>query len=166
MSLINAMQKQRGVVTIFVSMILLVLITLLVITAYSLSRTNLLAAGNVQTRQEGVAAANMLIERTMDSDLWDIGAGGRTDVVDINDDDTVDFVVNLTQPQCVRADPATEETYADSEHAAMGTVAYWNTIWELDATATEAATGTRVRVVHGVRLLLGVALKNTYCPRS
>jgi hypothetical protein len=164
MSLINAMQKQRGVVTIFVSMILLVLITLLVITAYSLSRTNLQAAGNVQARQEGVAAANMLIERTIDSDLWLIAAPGLLGrEVDINNDGNVDFLVDLAEPECVGADPASPESYADSDHAAMGTAAYWNTIWELDATATEAATGTRVRVVQGVRLLLGVALKNTYC---
>jgi hypothetical protein len=164
MSLINAMQKQRGVVTIFVSMILLVLITLLVITAYSLSRTNLQAAGNVQARQEGVAAANMLIERTIDSDLWLIAAPGLLGrEVDINNDGNVDFLVDLAQPECVGADPASAESYADSDHAAMGTVAYWNTIWELDATATGAATGTRVRVVQGVRLLLGIALKNEYC---
>ena len=164
MNQFSTMQRQRGVVTIFVSMILLVLITLLVVTAYSLSVTNLQAVGNVQARQEGLAAANVLIERTIDSDLWTIGAPGLVDQeVDLNGDGNADFLVSLAQPTCVRADPASEDVNVSEKLSNMGAVAFWNTVWELDATATEATTGTRVRVVQGVRLMLRTALKNTYC---
>ena len=56
---------QRGVITIFICMVLLILITLMVITAFSLSTMNLTAVGNAQTRDEAIAAANFVIEQEL-----------------------------------------------------------------------------------------------------
>ena len=71
MKKIATLQRQHGIVTIFVSMILLLLITLMVITAYSLSTTNLRAVGNVQARDEAIAAANSIIEKTISFNFWE-----------------------------------------------------------------------------------------------
>ena len=54
---VTSVSSQRGVITIFISMLMLILITVLVVTAYSLSTTNLRAVGNVQVREEALAAA-------------------------------------------------------------------------------------------------------------
>jgi Tfp pilus assembly protein PilX len=57
-------QKQRGV-TLVIGLIMLVLITLMVISAFMLSNTNLKAVGNMQFRDEAIAAANVAIERSL-----------------------------------------------------------------------------------------------------
>jgi Tfp pilus assembly protein PilX len=163
MTQISTLREQRGVVTIFVSMILLLLITLLVITAYSLSTMNLKVVANVQAREEAIAAANVLINRTIDSDLWNINTAIEDSEVDLNGDGAADFLVDLAVPQCVRAIEVAGTSDASVDLEGMTSASAWNTIWELDATATEATTGTRVRVVQGVRLLLSTTLKNTHC---
>jgi len=144
-------------------MILLLLITLLVITAYSLSSMNLRAVGNVQAREEGLAAANVLIDRTIDSDLWTLSSVSEDNEVDLNGDGIADFLVDLAQPRCVRATEASNNLSSSITLPGMTSISAWNTIWELDATATEATTGTRVRVIQGVRLLLSTTLKDTHC---
>jgi hypothetical protein len=156
-------QRQGGVVTIFVSMILLVLITLLVITAFSLSTSNLRAVGNVQVREEAIAAANVLIDRTIDSDLWTITVPVLANEVDINGDGTADFLVDLAVPRCVRVIEAAGTISSSVTLPGLTIVSAWNTIWELDATATEASTGAQVRLLQGVRVLLSTALKEANC---
>ena len=163
MNRLIAMQRQRGVVTIFVSMILLVLITLLVITAYSLSRVNLQAVGNVQAREEALAAANVLIDRTMDIEFWNIKLPQTNLGVDLNGDGVDDFLVDLAAPRCVRFDAAAGNVAASVTLQGMQSVSAWNTVWELDATAREATTGTQVQVIQGVRVLLSTALKQALC---
>jgi len=153
---------QRGAVTIFVSMILLVLITLLVITAYSLSTTNLRAVGNVQAREEAVAAANAVIESTISLNFWQITTAAMNDV-DLNADGVTDYIVDLAIPRCVRATQVASTSSASVTLPGMSASSAWNTIWELDATATEATTGTRVRVLQGVRRILSTALKEALC---
>ena len=163
MNPIIAIPRQRGVVTIFVSMILLILITLLVLTAFSLSKMNLQAAGNAQAREEGLASANVLIDRTIDQQFWLIAAAQTDFEVDLNDDGTADFFVDLAAPRCVRATEAAGNLSASITLQGMSSVSAWNTIWELDAIAREANTGTRVQLIHGVRVLLSTALKVALC---
>ena len=55
-------KNQSGVITIFISMIMLLLITLLITTAFTLSTTNLRAVGNIQARAEAISAAEKVIE--------------------------------------------------------------------------------------------------------
>jgi hypothetical protein len=157
--------RQQGVVTIFVSMILLLLITLLVVTAYSLSIMNLQAVGNVQVREEGLAAANVMIDRTIDSEFWTAPASVDNEV-DLNGDGAADFLVAIALPRCVRASLAEGNVSSSVTLPGMSSSGAWNTIWELDATATEANTGTRVRVLQGIRVMLSAALKDTYCPTT
>ena len=157
------LRKQRGVVTIFVSMILLLLITLLVITAYSLSTTNLRAVGNVQAREEALAAANSVIEGIIPLAFWEITTAQTDQPVDLNMDGVTDYLVDLEKPRCVRATQVASTTSASVTLPGMTSIAAWKTVWELDATATEATTGTRVRVLQGVRKILSTTLKETLC---
>jgi len=162
--LTHTARYQGGVVTIFVSMILLVLITLLVLTAFSLSRMNLQATGNAQVREEGLAAANMQIDRTIDSEFWNLTTPTLDNEVRVDGDGgATTFLVDLAVPRCVRASEAPGDLSASVTLPGMSDVSAWNTIWELDATAREAATGTEVRVVQGIRLLLSTTLKEALC---
>lgn len=158
------LRKQRGVVTIFVSMILLLLITLLVITAFSLSTTNLRAVGNMQAREEALAAANAVIEGIIPLPFWEITeASDPPEEVDINADGVTDYIVEVAAPRCVRATQVSSTTSASVTLPGMASSSFWNTTWELDATATGATTGTRVRVLQGVRKILSNSLKESLC---
>ena len=90
-----------------VGLVMLVLITLTVIAAFTLSQANLKAVGNIQMRNEAVAAANRAIEEVVTS-LLPATAPYATPVetqsdVDINNDGTVDYKVKILAPVCVRA---------------------------------------------------------------
>lgn len=157
--------NQRGAVTIFVSMIMLLLITVLVFTAYSMSTMNLQAVGNAQVRQEAVAAANQVIEQVIDSTFYNdpVGAADTPYGVDMNGDFLDDYIVNILPPVCIRA---TEITLPLSFSVTLPTLTVgvaWQTVWEIDATATEVTTGASARVLHGVRILLTDSVKTAKC---
>ena len=106
-------RSQRGV-TLIVGMIMLVLITLLVLASYHLSRNNLEIVGNAQQRNEALAAAQQTIEAAIDSalltsnptSLFPTPCPGWTDntlCYDVNADGTNDVVVQITPaPTCVK----------------------------------------------------------------
>ena len=54
--------RQRGAVTLFLSLLMLLLITVLVTTAFTMSTTGLRSVGNMQARNEAIAAAQLVIE--------------------------------------------------------------------------------------------------------
>ena len=136
----------------------------MVVTAYSLSTMNLRAVGNVQAREEAIAAANAIIERTISVNFWEITeASDPPEEVDINGDGVTDYLVDLAKPRCVRVFPIARTTSASVTLPGMSASSAWNTVWELDATASEATTGARVRVIQGVRTILKTSLKDALC---
>jgi hypothetical protein len=84
--------------------------------------------------------------------------------VDINGDSVTDYRVQLLEPACVRAVQISNTLGFSEDLPGMTVASSWNTVWELDATATEATTGASVRVLHGVRVLLTNAQKLAVCP--
>jgi hypothetical protein len=159
------MRTQRGAITIFICMMMLIFITLMVITAFSMSNINLQSVGNVQVRDEAISAAQTVIEQVVASPFTD---DPPTAVlvdfpVDINGDKVTDYLVNVVQPVCVRATRANSATASSVTLPGMTSTDAWNTVWELDATATDAASGASVRVRQGVRKLLSEAQKNLVC---
>ena len=163
---VTSVSSQRGVITIFISMLMLILITVLVVTAYSLSTTNLRAVGNVQVREEALAAAQDYIEQVVASPFVnDPNSAAVDDVpIDINADGNADYLVDLAVPVCVRATQANIQLASSVTLPGMTATSAWDTIWELDATATEATSGVSVNVAQGVRVLLNDVEKNLVCP--
>jgi hypothetical protein len=156
--------RQQGAVTIFVCMMMLLMITVLVLTGYSLSTMNLQSINNAQVRAEATAAANEVIERIVSGSFTTSPASfADTYTVDINNDAVVDYQVQLAVPICVRATPVAATSASSVTLPGMSVASAWNTVWELDATATQAVTGASVRVLHGVRVLLTTAEKATVC---
>ena len=160
--------RQRGV-TLVVGLIMLVLITLVVTSAFTLSSTNLKAVGNMQFRDEAVAAANVAIERVMSADFT-LAPAATSQNVDIDQDGTVDYIVNVQAPVCVRAAPITSlpATDPDASICAVGSggaPVCFETIWELTATVSNAGaaalTGATATVRQGASKRVNVTQLGT-----
>jgi hypothetical protein len=155
--------RQRGLITIFLSLIMLLLITAFVLTAYTMSTTNLRAVGNQQAREQAIAAANIAIEQEVSSPFSDAPAAVVDYPVDLNDDGTNDYLVSIPTPTCVKAVTATAPSLASVELPGMTTTTSYYTTWEFRATATNAALGTSVTVIQAVRVLLSDTEKDNVC---
>jgi Tfp pilus assembly protein PilX len=153
---------QRGTALV-VSLIMLTLITILVITALNLGAGNFRAVSNAQFRDEAIAAANLAIQSRISSTFLAPPAT-TTDPVDIDNDGTTDYVVQVT-PTCISASVA--ETADPSSAAlppAMSLASTWNTVWDIAAVVTDDATGASVVVHAGTRVLLGQTDRDIACP--
>lgn len=157
----SSLRNQQGV-TLIIGLIMLVLITLLVTTAFSLSTANLRSVGNMQVRDEAVAAANLAIEQMISSAFT--SSPGEEIVVDINNDTVTDYTVVIDPPECVSAVSA---AITSSSSVTLGedftTSSSFNTTWEIVATVTDTVTGASAKVRQGVRVLLTESEKNDLC---
>lgn len=144
--------KQTGA-TLVVGLIMLVAITLLMISAFSLSGGNLKAVGNMQFRNEAIAAANIVIEQTINLNFAALDPADYPAAVDvdIDQDDTADYVVTIKMPLCLKATPA--PVNLDSLSGVNSNVTNssdYLTLWEIEATAQNQATGASVVAKQGI----------------
>ena len=172
-------RAQRGV-TLVVGLIMLVLVTLIVTSAFILSGSNLKSVGNMQFRNEAVSAANFAIEQAVTSLLANgsqIQPPAQTIDVDLNNDGTVDYVVKvgdpangIPPPTCIRVSqvPGISTPPGGGTSVTLGvppaTPAAYNSVWDIDANVSDAASGASIRVHQGVRVLLSQAQKDAVCP--
>jgi hypothetical protein len=158
--------KERGAVTVFVTIVMLLLITVLVLGAFAISTSNMRAVGNVQVREEAIAAANLVIERRLSSDFTAAPTAVTDEVINIADDPNspTDYLVDSQAPVCVRATEIITTSASSVSLPGMTFGSGWDTTWELGATARNEATGARARVVQGVRVQLTDTQKNNRCP--
>lgn len=100
--------RQRGA-TLVVALIFLVLMSLFAINAFMGSSTNLRVVGNMQVRQEAVAAAQDALEATISSTAFALAPATVAAApvnVDIDGNGSTDYVVRITpQPSCYRVMP-------------------------------------------------------------
>lgn len=153
---------QRGV-TLIVGLIMLMLITVLVTTAFTLSNTSLKAVGNMQAKDEAIAAANVAVEQLLSS-AFTAAPAAETINVDINNDGNNDYVVSIARPVCIRASIDTAGAVSSvTLGTAMSAESSWNTMWDIEAVVNNANTGAKTTVNAGVRVLLTRTEKNTVC---
>ena len=156
---------QRGAALV-VGLIMLVLITIMLITALNLGTSNFRSVSNMQFREEAIAAANRAIELVISSNFATSPTAQEINV-DIDQDDTVDYVVQVDEPQCVQATIAEEFAPSSERYGpTLSAASTWNTIWDIRATVdpTQNAGGTSVTVRAGVRALLTQAQRDAECP--
>ncbi len=153
--------SQRGI-TLFVGLIMLVLITLMVTSAFTLSTTNLKSVGNMQAKDEAIAAANQAIEQVLSSPFTTVPTAEEINV-DINNDGTVDYVASIAIPTCIRASIESAAVKTSGTLPAMSTVNTYNTVWDIQATVENAKTGAKTIVQAGTRVLLTQAQKDAVC---
>jgi Tfp pilus assembly protein PilX len=184
------LHRQRGV-TLLVAMIMMVLLTLLALTSANVSRSTIQVVGNMQSRDQNIAAARQVLEEAISSTRFfstpsdAIGSpcgAANTRCIDVNGDDTADVTVVLTPaPACVRARSLLNEevnvantTEADCISAETGTFGQEDTtsgasscsdsLWELNAVATDTVTEATAQVVQGVTVRVARAKVETSCP--
>jgi hypothetical protein len=155
--------RERGA-TLIIGLILLVLISLIVVNAVTLSSSNLKAVGNMQSRSESVAAANQAIERLISAQFYE-SVGTQTFNVDINGDGSDDYAVTVAQPVCLGWKQAAVAAPSDVEMPlTMQYAAEYQTDWDVQANVSDSTTGTSVEVHEGLRKRLSQSQKDTICP--
>lgn len=155
----HARRTQQGA-TLVVGLIMLVLITLMVTSAFTLSTSNLKSVGNMQVREEAIAAANVAVERTISSDAIFFAPAASTISVPPYD-------VTIAAPVCVASIEIKSGTSADSNPNVLieggpagsgsgtGTgTGYKITYWDIKATVNDTTTGARAEVHQGVKITL------------
>lgn len=153
---------QRGI-TLLVGMIMLVVITLMVTTAFMMSNTNLKSVGNMQARNEAIAAANIAIEQVLSSAFTD-APGAESIDVDIDNDGDVDYTVAIATPVCIRASRDTSAAPSSVSLPVLTVASTWNTLWDIEASVNDLRSGAQVTVRSGTRVLLSEAQKQLVCP--
>ena len=159
---------QRGI-SLIVGMIMLVIMTVMVTAAFRLSTTNAQAVGNMQFRDEAIAAANKGIEQAMSTILTTgfttLPAAPTSYTLDINNDGTPEYTISIGIPACVQSTTMTGAGPAGGSSASLGagfaaSTTYYSTLWDVAATVTDALSGTSIEIHQGVR----IALNNTQKP--
>ena len=163
--------------TLLVAMIILVMITLLAVSAYRVSNTNLKTVNSMQGRQEGQAAAQAVIEQILSSLQFTRAPAGVAAAhwgIDINGDGTEDFDVKATpQPRCVRIAPVViGATPQPADYPCIGSAVLGkahlssycaDTIWEITATTTDKLTAATTTIRQGVAVRVGVDDASSSC---
>jgi len=170
--------SQRGA-TLLVALIMLVLLTLFAISAFNTGTSNLRVVGNMQARSEALNVAQQAIETVISSPLFIVSPGNavpnpcgvaNTLCTDIAGIGVTEYTTKLNpQPTCVAvvpiknedldiSGPTSEDLACASGQlqqfgvagAVSGNSLCANTVWEITAETTGAATGAKVRVTQGV----------------
>jgi hypothetical protein len=180
-------------VTLVTALIMLVLLTLLALTSFNLGNSTLQVVGNMQQREQSVAAANEAIEETISSTNFfntpsaalphPDGAPNQR-LVDIDADGRPDIKVTISPPpSCVKAQVIknSDLRLEDAEDAgcSVGTAQNFgvagasdgnsdcaNSVWDVSAVATDMATKASVKVTQGVAVRVAKDDIATNCPQS
>lgn len=153
MSRSAALDTQRGA-TLVVGLIMLLLITLMVSSAFMLSSTNLKSVGNMQYRDEAIGAANAAIERVISSSAIFITPASQAITVG-------SYSVNVAAPVCLYASEVLTNSSGDQNpniytegSGGGGAPGYLDTYWDIAATVNDGMSGTRVATHQGIKITL------------
>jgi len=162
--------------TLFVAMIILVMITLLVTSAFKVSNTNLKIVSGMQGRQEAIAASEAAIEQTISSADFTVTPTTTASTpidIDINNDGVDDYTVTMLLPVCKRTAPVVlsnpptkvQLDCAGSSRFPGAMTPTWcsNTIWEVSATTTDKLTAAQTTVRQGVGMTVEITNAKASC---
>ena len=169
---LHGRRGQRGV-TLVVGLIMLILITLMVTAAFTLSTSNLKSVGNMQFRNESIAAANKAIEQMVGADFptgFLSVPAAQTITFDINNDGTTDYSVAVAQPACIQAAQVVGSVASNACSGIRGgalagcPAPNWSTLWDVTASVKDAVSGSDVTVRQGVRMEVTDVQRTAVCP--
>jgi len=167
-------RTQRGA-TLLVGLIMLMLLTMLAMSALTSSTLQMRVIGNSQARQESIAAANAALQKTLSTPefMLNSSAVSATPVlVDVSLDGVADYTVTIV-PTCTSSIPylnaQLDVTNAEdfkcfvSQELFDGKSLCAQTSWELEARATDVNNaGTRATIYEGVTVRAALEdVKNT-----
>ncbi len=99
----SSLRRQRGS-TLITGLVMLVVLTLMVLSAINSSNSNLRIAGNMQTKEEAVAAGQQAIEAYISYNFTANPIASSVGI-DINSDNTSDYQVAVSAPACTSTVP-------------------------------------------------------------
>ena len=166
----NLTYKQRGS-TLITALVMLVVLTLLVISAIRSSSTNLRSAGNMQIKEEAIAAAQQATEQVISNNFSGNPAAAASSVqVDINHDGVTDYTAQIQTPVCNNSVSLQTNTpnlpsqcYASGKYDpnGMGGSNCSAQQWEVSTVVSDSVTGASAALHQGVAVTV---LKDTLCP--
>ena len=163
MSFPSVSRRREAGMTLAISLILLVLVTLVIVSAMFLSTANIRSVSNLQFRDQAVVAANAAIEKRVESNF--AAATSTTSYpIDVDGDNSVDMGVEVTT-ECMRA---VKSDFAPPSSVTlppqMSQTPTWHVTYDINAVASDDETGAEVRVRSGVRVLMSDSKKKLACP--
>jgi len=184
-------RRQQGI-TLVTALIMLLLLTMLALASVNLGNSNLQVVGNMQRRDQALAAAHAVLEETISSPTFTqtpnsalsktCGAPNER-CVDTDGDGRNDIKVTLSPPpSCVKVQPIknSDLNLNDDEDigCAVGAAQMHgvegandgnsdcdNSVWDVSAVATDDATQASVKVVQGVAVRISRDDVATNCPQ-
>jgi hypothetical protein len=157
----SRIRHQRGS-TLLVGLIMLVLLTLVAVSAINSTTASVHMVGNAQFREEAIAAGQRAIENVISSgDFRNNPPGAQTIKVNSVAVYTVTFE---PPPQCVSYKPVdpTDPAIPMECASSIGDICFW-TQWDIRAVVTAVDTGARVALHQGVRTIAGLNAGVTSC---
>lgn len=150
----SRIRQQRGS-TLLVGLIMLVLLTLVAVSAINSTTTSVQMVGNAQFREEATAAAQKAIEKVISTgDFRNTIPPPQT----ININGVANYTVTFSPaPSCVSFKPVdpTDPTTPPECASSIGAVCFW-TVWDIRAVVEDPATGASVAVHQGIRTVAGL----------
>lgn len=163
--------RQRGVVLIL-SLIMLVVLTLLAISAIRLSTVNLRAVANAQVRSEAMSAAQRTIDLILSSNFTD-NIAGTQQVLTVTEGGK-NYTVSVTRPCLVSLTPiknADLDITLTEDLKCVDTVsnpysACAQTIWQLQANASSGWFGANITLTQGTGIKMDNSTATVYANDS
>ncbi len=172
--------RQTGIVLV-VSLILLIAVSLMVVTASNISQTNLKIIGNMESREQARFAAVAAIEEAISSSrfadnpssIFQVSCNVANQLCyDSNGDGNTDITVQVSTPSCVSVIPRKNVeldvyNFPDQATCFLPPGVYSMcaaSVWEFSAVATDVVTGAEVTVRQGVSILTTLNNIDTACP--
>ena len=167
----NTRKNQQGI-TLFVALVLLVMVTLLAVSSFRVSNTNLKVVSSMQGRGEAIAAAQAALEQVISSATFTTNPLALVNTpmnIDINGDGTADYVVNFNPaPKCLKSRPTPTTAlsitkpedvgcFGSVQMGGVGAVPTSNcaeTLWEVTATTKDPVTSAETTVRQGIAIRL------------
>jgi len=149
-------KPQRGS-TLLVALIMLVLLTLVAVSAINSSSTGVQMVANAQFREEATAAAQQAIDNVISNTSFQTAAPLPQNI-DVNNDGVADYTVTFAPaPTCLSATPVVAGAPGVPAVCAssIGTVCYW-TLWDVRAVVSDPKTGASIALHQGIRTVAGL----------
>jgi Tfp pilus assembly protein PilX len=187
--MISLQSRQTGAALI-VSLIMLILISLLAVASFKLSKGNLQIVGNMQQRNQALGAAQGAIDQLVSNSLFITTPANaianpcngvpNTTCVDVNGDGVADVNVTVS-PACIanhivpgsQLNPTVQSdqncmlsgnpTCAGTGSCSSSSLCA-DTVWNTHATASDTATGAQYVIDEGTKVRIPSATTGTTCP--
>jgi Tfp pilus assembly protein PilX len=174
-------RRAQAGLTLVISLIMLVVLTLLVVSAIRFSNINLRLAGNAQTQAEAAAAAQVAIEKVVASATAGTNLSAMSQATSTVSTGGASYAVTVSKPVCNMTqdiDPKTLDPSNTADQKCFGLTdpdklvtsdtkltsaptACKNQLWDIGATVGDATSGAAVSMLQGVTLRVGAEVS---CP--